>query len=1125
MKKNYERMGVLHQIPHRKLLRVIILTTLIIVYNSIYLSANAQKITITGRLTNMSGEPVVGASILEKGTPNGVISDIDGNYKIAVSSQSAVLVYSFLGYLTEEKTVENQTVIDVAMVDDIHNLNEVVVTALGIKKEEKALGYAVSTVSSKDLVEAGSTNFASALYGKAAGVRINSGPGGASSAVNIQIRGVTSINNSTQPLYVVDGIPIRNHALLNYNNATNNTDYWTESRIRENGILDINPEDIENLTVLKGASASALYGSEAANGVIVITTKKGTKKTGMGVDFNYLYDVEQLAFQPDYQNDYGPGYGTQISVYQLRTPADGFIVNSDGTVRPRYSAYAQYGPKFDGRMVRYWDGTMRPYVAQPDNYKDFFQTGYNSTANLAISNGTEKGNYRLSYTRNDYKGIQPGGYLQKNYFNFNGTMQLSKMVSVDLVSSYINSFTHNRPTIMTRIFGADAGFFSRMDDMHTYMNKYQTSKGYKWVSAGNSTYDPQEALSFNIAASELMDFLWNQLKNSHDESQDRFVNSATLNINMTSKLKLRGRVGNDVTTLRVEDKKYSEYPSAFGYTGTYGVQNGKYNLLYGDALLTYTDKINQDLGFALTAGFTGKKDIYTDSNAQTSGGLVTENWFSLNNSANPFTNDQITSNRKNQEYMAEFGTLSLSFKDWLFLEGTGRNEATSTLPPGNNSYFYPSVNGAFIFSDAFKISSSFLNYGKLRASWGIVGNHPDIYKANVAYSQKSISASTGTALYQSASNDNFGNDKIKSERKYETEFGIETKMLNYKLGVDIAYYNNKIQDQIIYRTTPASVGATSVLSNVGDLTNQGLEVALSATPIEIHSFRWDTRFNFAINRNKVDKLESGVNFLESYNADGGSLLIRAVAGEPIGDIYVHPIATNAKGEKIVNQYGVYDIDDNSYVKVGNVTPKVVGGFANSISVKGFSLDFLIDYRIGGQLVSTPMYYMYGAGMFKSTLQYRDAAHGGLSYNDDGHGVLTLAANGTYHDGIVLPGVDASGNPNKIVVDAPSYYLNSFNWGSGPDNGYNRYENAVFDNSYIKLREVTLSYSLPKKLVNKMGLQRLQFSLVGRNLFYFWKTLPNIDPETSTGSSWLYQGIDQGGSAPIRSMGASIRMSF
>ena len=1084
-----------------------------------------QQLAITGKLTNSNGEPITGASILEKGTLNGVVSDIDGKYKIVVSSPEAVLVFSFMGYLKEEKSVGTQTTIDLVMIEDMHNLNEVVVTAMGIKREEKALGYAISTVSSKDLVEAGSTNFASALYGKAAGVRVNSGPGGASSAVNIQIRGVSSIFNNTQPLYVVDGIPVRNHPLLNYKAANNNADYWTESRIRENGILDINPEDIENLTVLKGASASALYGSEAGNGVIVITTKKGSKQSGMGVDFNYLYDVEKLAFQPDYQNDYGPGYGTQIAVHQLGTPADGFLVNSDGTVRPRYSAYAQYGPKFDGRMVRYWDGTMRPYVAQPDNYKDFFQTGFNSTANLAISNGNDKGNYRLSYTRNDYKGIQPGGHLEKNYFNFNGSLILSKLVSVDIVSSYINSFTHNRPTIMTRIFGADAGFFSRMDDMNTYMNKYQTTKGYKWVSLGNSQYDPQEALSFNIAATELMDFLWNQLKNSHDESQDRFVNSATLNVNLTSKLKLRGRMGNDVTSLRIEDKKYSEYPSAFGYTGTYGVQNGKYNLIYGDALLSYTDKITQDISFGLTAGFTAKKDIYTDSNTSTNGGLVTENWFSLNNSANPFTNDQISSNRKNQEYVAEFGTLSVSFKDWLYLEGTGRNEATSTLPPGNNSYFYPSVNGAFIFTEAFKIPSSILNYGKLRASFGIVGNHPDMYDANVAYTQKSISASTGTALYQSANNSKYGNDKIKSEQKNETEFGLETKLLNYRLGVDISYYNNKIQDQIIFRTTPASAGSTSVLSNVGDLTNQGVEIALSATPVQTHTFRWDTRFNFAINRNKVDRLADGVNFLEMYNADGGSLLIRAVVGESIGDIYVHPIATNAKGEKIVNQYGVYDIDDNTYQKVGNVTPKVVGGLANSISFKGFALDFLIDYRIGGQLVSTPMYYMYGAGMFKNTLEYRDAAHGGLSYNDDGHGALSLASNGTYHDGILLPGVDASGNPNKVVVDAPSYYLNSFNWGSGPDNGYNRYESAVFDNSYIKVREVTLSYSLPKKLVTKMGLQKLQVSLIGRNLFYIWKTLPNIDPETSTGSNWLYQGIDQGGSAPIRSLGASVRLSF
>ncbi|HEY4788229.1 MAG TPA: SusC/RagA family TonB-linked outer membrane protein, partial [Bacteroidales bacterium] len=1079
MKKiSYEWMGVLHQIPHRKLLRVILLLALIIFCNNSYVSAKSenilQKLTVGGKLTNLSGEPVIGASILEKGTTNGVVSDIDGNYKIVVASPQAVLVFSSVGYLTEEKVVGNQTTIDIIMAEDIHSLNEVVVTALGIKKEQKALGYAVSTVSSKDLTETGSTNFASALYGKAAGVRVNSAPGGATSAVNIQIRGTTSINLNTQPLYVVDGIPIRNHALLNYKNATNNTDYWSETRIRENGVLDINPEDIESLSVLKGASASALYGSEAANGVIVITTKKGSKHKGMGVDFGYTYTAEKVGFIPDYQNEYGPGYWRDINVGSFGSDDAGWLTDTDGSKHPIYRAYGEFGPKFDGSTVKYWDGTMRKYVAQPNNYRDFFQTGYNSSANLAFSNGSDVGNYRFAYLRTDYKGIQRGGDMQKNNFNFNGTLKLSNRVSIDLVSTYNNTFTHNRPTLMSRITGAFNGFFSRMDDMGTYLNKYQTTKGYKWVPFNQTQLDPTEALVYNIRGTELLDLLWNRLRNSYDESQDRIINSLTLNIDLTKKLKVRGRLGNDFTSIRVEDKQYNQYPSAFGNSGYYGIQNGRYSLLYGDALATYTDKIAEDFGITVSAGFTGKRDTYTDASSGTSDGLVNEDWFSLANSASSATT---SATRKYQSYMAEFGTLALSYKTWLYLEGTGRSESTSTLAPSNNTYFYPSVNGSFVFSEAFTVPS-FLSFGKVRASWGIVGNHPGMYDASVAYNQSSVQALSGTAIYQTAANSNYGNDALKSEKKYETEFGLDIRFFNNRLGLDVSYYNNKIDNQILQMSLPSSSGASSMIANIGDLTNRGFEVALNGSPVEGRSFKWNSRFNFAINRNKLDRLMEGLSSLELYNADGGSLLIKASVGDALGDIYVHPIATNDKGQKIVNPDGTYAIDYNNYSKVGNVTPKVVGGFFNSLSYKDFSVDFMIDYRIGGQIVSTPTLYMIGAGQYKNSLQYRDAAHGGLSYNIDGGGNKVLSASGTYHDGLVLDGVTSAGDKNTTVVDAAYYYMNSFGWGSGA--GYsNQYDHAVFDNSYIKLREVSINYNLPKKIISKMGLQNLQISLIGR----------------------------------------------
>lgn len=1093
------------------------LFTLLFLYSTIAFGQGRTK--VSGTVSDSTGGPLAGVTIKVKGTAGGEVSDVKGNFTINVSSPKDVLVFSSVGFETKEITVGSETFFSVTLNTSSASLEGVVVTALGIKKQARSLGYAVSTITARDITQTGSTNFASALYGKAAGVKINTAPGGATSAVNVQIRGISSINGNTQPLYVVDGIPIRlyNNIYGTTSDNANNGGYYKETRIQSNGILDINPDDIESLTILKGASASALYGSEATNGVVVITTKKGSKGKGMGVDVNYVVNQERLAFSPDYQNEFGPGYDKITNMGY--GAADGWITDPDGSMHPRYRDYGQFGPKFDGRMVRYWDGTMRPYVAQPNNYKDFFQAGYNSNANVAMSGSGDKGSFRLSYTRMDYKGIQRGGKLGKNSFSFNSTLKLNDRVSVDVVSNYVNSLTHNRPTLMSRVFSAYDGFFSRMDDMGTMLSKYQTTKGYKWVPY-DKPYDDAEKFYYNYRAFELLDLMWNTLKNTYDESQDRFINSVTLNAGILSNLKFRGRVGGDFTSVNIEDKQYSQYSSAFGYTGKYGIQGSRYNIFYGDALLTYNNKITRDLDFTLTGGVTGRKQVYRYQKTYTKDGLINENFFSLSNSANTnYTIDELTATRAEDLYIAEFATLGLNYKNFLYAEATARNEATSTLPPGANSYFYPSINSGFILSDVVKMPD-FVNYAKLRASYGITGNHPEIYQSNVAYAQLSGSYYSGTALAQFPSSTNpFGNDNIKSEKKREMEFGLEARLFHNKLGVDISYYNNKVSDQILALTVPASTGAFSQLTNIGDLSNRGLEVAFNATPVTRKDFRWDTRLNFAFNKNRLDRLQEGQTYLDASNQDGGWLVVRSYVGDALGNIYVHPIATDSKGNNIVGSDGLYTIDVDAYKKAGNVQPKVVGGFSNTVAYKAFSVDFLIDYRLGGQLVSIPHYYMEGAGLFKSTLKYRDAERGGLAYNIDGGGNLVQSANGVYHDGLILEGVTASGAPNTKLIDAGLYYGSTMSWESGT------YDKAVFDNSYIKFRELAISYNLPQSLVKKLHFQGLQFSLVGRNLFYIWKTIPDLDPEVAVGSSWISQGIDGGSSAPTRSFGATIRARF
>ena len=1080
-----------------------------------------EKKTVSGTVLDSTGNALKDVSVTVKGTTTGTTTDGEGHFKIQVSSKET-LVFSAVGYAKNEVVAGNGSNFNISLRSASSSLEEVVVTSMGIKKQARSLGYAVSTISAKDITESGSTNFASALYGKAAGVKIASAPGGASSAVNVQIRGVSSIGLNTQPLYVVDGVPIRLYNDLdgNLGNNSNNNGYWSNQRIQGNGVLDINPDDIESLTILKGASASALYGSEATNGVVIITTKRGSKGRGLGVDFNYVVNREALATTPDYQNVYGPGYDPQTNVTYVGSTPDGWLDSSAATIHPFWGAQYNFGPKFDGRKVKYWDGTTRNYVAYPNNYKDFFSTGYNSAANIAISNANDKGNYRFSYTRTDYKGILPGSNLNKNNFNFNGTLKLSDRVSVDLVSTYNNNFTHNRPYLMSQIFASSNGWFTRADDMKTYFNKYQTTDGYKYVLPGNNTYDVDQQLAYNPSATNLMDYLWTALKNKYDETQNRFINSLTLNVGILNNLKFRGRVGSDYTSLGIVEEHYSEKPASTGYTGYYGVTSNNFNIFYGDALLAYNPKITKDLSLTLTGGFTGRKQVYHYQNANTGGnnGLQIENFFSLSNSSGALSN---TAYREEQVDVAGFGTLDLNYKNVLYLEGTGRYESTSTLPPGVNHYFYPSVNAGFILSDVVKLPS-LINYAKLRASYGMVGNHPNIYQANVAYTTTALLYNNNSVLYQNANSSNFGNNSIVSEKKRESEFGLETRILNDKIGVDFSYYNNKVMNQILTLSTAGSAGATSVLENAGDLLNYGYEAAITASPFVTRNIRWTTRFNFAINKNKLASLPAGQTTLTSSSQDGGYLIIRSEVGSALGNIYVHPKNMDPKGNAILTN-GLYTVNTNDYQYAGNIMPKIIGGFSNSVSYKNFSLDFTIDYRFGGKLVSIPTYYQVGAGMYKGTLRYRDAAHGGLSYNvnSDANADYTASASGSRNDGVILKGVTPSGAVNDKIITAAMFYINTFNWETA-----GLYENAVFDNSYIKFREATLSYNLPKSITSKLHFQNLQLAFIGRNLFYIYKTLPhNLDPEVAVGSSWLAQGIDGGSSAPTRSYGVSLRARF
>ena len=1088
--------------------------------------AFGQERTVSGTVKDETGQGLPGATVSEKGTTNKVLTDINGIFNIKVRSK-ATLVISYIGFAPKEVEAGEQGLMSITMDAGTTTMNEVVVTALGISKKQKALGYAATTIKAEQLTETGSPNFATALYGRAPGVRIGATPGGATSAVNITIRGINSITGKNQPLIVMDGVPIRD-------GEVKNNDYWNDQRLRGNGLLDINPEDIDNISILKGASAAALYGSEAVNGVVLITTKSGKGKKGFTVDVSANYSFDNVAYLPRYQNVRGAGAPLNIS--NSGQDEEGFVyydTDGDGVKETRgilgYSI--NFGPKFDGKPTMSWDGTIRPYEAQKDNYKGLFRTANNSSVTVALSQSTENSNFRFSLTRQGNQGVSLGAENSKNIANLNGTFRFGKKFSTDVLINYINQHTHNRPYSIDRLMNNFTGMMGRFDNADWYLNKYKTSKGYRYVTGTNQSLTPDENIIYNGFKNDIGDYVWRIKEHTEDEYSNRVIGSLTNNWQIINDLRLRARIATDFTSQRTESKQSTEIPLAFGNSGYFGLNSYLNNILYGDVLLTYTKKINPDLELSVLGGYTATKETGTTMSRGTTDGLSTENLFDIAASVNTASSG---SSRYSLVKDAFIGTINGNFKDYLFVEGTVRRDRTSTMNPNNNSFFYPSVNSSFIFSDAFNLPS-FINYGKFRASWGIVGNYPDIYGANIAYNQNTLGVQQvgGQPVLYTTLPSSFGNDAIRPEEKHEFEFGIETKFLNNRLGLDVSYYNAQIRDQILPLTIPASSGATSVLTNIGTLRNKGIEIALTGTPYKSREFRWDAGINFSFNTNVVEKLANNSKELLHADYDGNAAQLKSVVGQPMGDFYAHPIATDSKGGLIVDPNGLYKVDPDKMVKIGNAMPKVVGGMFNTFSFKGFTLDAMLDFRFGGYVMPTAINWMISRGLLEESLNHMDKEHGGISYYEDGTGkrIQTTAAQGpngekVYDDGILQPGVKVDGTANDYIASSADYYWTVYNWGGPQYSPNTRYELYIKKNSYIKFREISLSYSIPANLVSKIGAKKLQLSVFGRNLFYLYRTLKDLDAEqTVAGSRWFQSLTNTGTNPSTRTFGVMLRASF
>ena len=666
----------------------------------------AQNFVVKGCVKDQAGEPIAGATVKILGTSSGGVTDVDGNYTIKCAT-SSTLEFSYIGFSTKAIDVKGRKNIDVVMDEGSQNIDEVVVTALGIKKDSKKLGYAVSSIGAADLNRTGSPSIATGLYGKASGVRIQTAPGG-NSAISVSVRGLSSITGNTQPLLVLDGVPI-------HNGNVNNNDYWSNQRIAANGLVDINPEDIENISILKGAAASALYGSEAANGVIMITTKTASRGTGTHIDFNASIGFDKVAYMPDIQKKFGPGYDNwalgdgEEAVTGLRKIYKDRAGNTITTPRPTIYSY---GPAYDSsKSITYFDGTTRNYSPIDHNqWGDIFRTGVNQNYNIAITNGTERNNVRFSYTYNQTRSMQYNSENSRHNFNLTGAFDVTNDIKLNYSVSYQPQRIKNRPYRISRLTNNYSGMFGGFTDIAYIRDHTVTSLGYlngvAQINGGSpNTMTPDETFLYSPMGSTslISEYFWKVFRNNEFVNHERFMGAVNPTWKIMDGLTLSGRIATDMTTEKIENKEYTSNAHSFStngqYDDVYKLSNSRYRIYYGDIMLTYDKTFNLKHNITASAGWTGRREDYYISAVRTNQGLTQENWFNLNASVGTKGADM---DKQDQLRTGLFLTGSYGYDSWLYLEGTIRQEKTSTLKKGNNTFYYPSVSGSVIYTELLK---------------------------------------------------------------------------------------------------------------------------------------------------------------------------------------------------------------------------------------------------------------------------------------------------------------------------------------------------------------------------------------------------------------------------------------
>lgn len=1024
---------------------------------------------------------------------------MNGQFTLDVE-EGNVLAISFIGYVTQEIKYTGQSSINVNLVEDTQKLDEVVVTAMGIKKEKRALSYAMSELKSDDIQLVPVQNVANSLYGKAAGVQIQQTAAGPTGGTKIQIRGINSIEGNTRPLIVVDGIPI--------NDTDSNWAGRERDQTQEGSALnDINPDDIESMSILKGANAAALYGSRATNGVIVITTKRGDgAKKGLGIQVSTSYTYDQRAYMPEFQNVFGGG----------STPY--FATNEKGEYIYTGSTYRSFGPRMDGTEVVWWDGVKRPFSPQPNNYRDIYKDGFTNNNSVSITNGSDKNNIRLSYTNMNYAGYLENFKQNKHNFSFSGNFKIHERLTFDASVSFNISDTKNPPTRIDRVSNYP---MPRNEITQLWKDHYKNEEGYFLTDeiSGISSGNRDNIINY---------LLWQQNENEYTQNRERLIASLSANVKIFDFLNFRLRGGTDRYSDKKENKemfkKYADPADMSNLQGSYQKIDNHYQKNYIEGLLMFNKTFNDKFDVTANFGMSGE-DISETGLTWKSDGLKYNGMFSTNNNKKDPKDASKDSGYNRGEFLgAIFASAQLAYQRYLYLDLTARNDWSSRLAKGNRSFFYPSVGLSFVFTEALDLPD-WWNYGKVRGSYAVVGNTtPTIYFTNMEYNYGSFN--------NSAITNDFSADvpptNILPEKTYSWEFGLESRLFNGRLGVDFAYYTNKTKNQIITVPVTPSTGATGMRMNAGEIGNYGVELQLTGTPVETKDFTWESVLNFSYTHNELISLIDGMEDRQ-ISSPWSAAIFKAVPGYATPSVFIRKWMRDDQGNMLVDKNGNYQ-QEAEYTYAGSAAPKFVGGFTNTFRYKNISLSAHIDGSFGGKLLSFTNNFLKSSGAGKESLFGRDEEYGGFAYYIDKNTQQKIALDShsaqapanalegrVHHDGIIAEGVKEDGSKNDIIVAASDYYNSRYNRNGSEDNLYN--------NTYIKLRELKLTYQFPTQWISKIGLQNLNVSFVGSNLFFIYKSVPNVNPEATLGTGGTNPYVEYTTYPSARSFGFSIKTSF